>query len=511
MKSELRFYASILLKRLPIVVLVTGLATALAAYVAVTLPATYRAEALLLVEAPQIPDDLATSTVQNNAPEQLDIIQQRLLTRANLLDIANTMNVFPDRGAMVPDDVVDKMRANTSFRSTFGRDRATTLTVAFSAESPETSAAVVNEYVTRVLNENVRLRTGLAEQTLDFFQQEVARLGEDLSRQSARILEFKNRNIGALPEGMDYRMSRQSMLMERRSQLERDQSAVRDMRDRITQIFQATGQLPGSVQERMSPAQQALMEARRELETARSIYSDTNPRVRVLIARVAQLEREVSASSGLAPTNGGDPSTALFDLQMSELDARETAINEQLTLVTQELAQLEEAIARTPENAIALQALERDYENISARYNAASQRLATAAVGERIELTSKGQRITVLRQAVVPRAPTSPNRPLILAAGIAAGLGLSGALVVLLELLNRTIRRPADLTRALQISPLGTLPYISTSSETVKRRGAVLAVVALFAVGIPAGLYFLHVEYMPLDLLADRAMSRIGL
>jgi uncharacterized protein involved in exopolysaccharide biosynthesis len=510
MKSELRFYISILLKRLPIVVVLTALATALAAYVAVTLPASYRSEALLLVEAPQIPDDLASSTVQNNAPEQLDIIQQRLLTRANLLDIANELNVFPNRASMVPDDVVDLMRANTSFQSAFGRDRATTLTISFTAQDPTTTATVVNEYVTRVLEENVQLRTGLAEQTLDFFEQEVARLGEDLSRQSARILEFKNNNIGALPEGLEYRMSRQAMLMERRSQLERDLSSVQDMRDRITQIFQTTGQLPGSAQERMSPSQQALLEARRELETARSIYSETNPRVRVLVARVQQLEREVAGVSGSAEASG-DPTTALFDMQMSELDAREAFINEQLTLVSEELAQIEEAIVRTPENAITLQALERDYENISIRYNAATQRLATAAVGERIELTSKGQRITVLRQAVVPREPTSPNRPLIVAAGLAAGLGLSGALVVLLELLNRTVRRPADLTRALQISPLGTLPYIATSTETVKRRGALLALVALLAVGLPAGLYLLHVEYMPLDLLANRAMSRIGL
>lgn len=510
MKSELRFYASVLLKRLPIVVVITGLATAVAAYVAMTLPATYRAEALLLVEAPQIPDDLATSTVQSNAPEQLEIIQQRLLTRANLLDIANELNVFPDRGSMVPDDIVDLMREKTDFDAKFGRDQATTLNIAFSAENPSTTAAVVNEYVTRVLDENVKLRTGMAEQTLDFFEQEVARLGEDLSLQSARILEFKNQNIDALPEGMDYRMSRQAMLMERRSQLERDKSSVQDMRDRITQIFQATGQLPGSPEERMSPTQQALIEARRELETAKSIYSETNPRVRVLTARVAQLEREAAGVAGTEATSG-DPSTALFDMQMSELDAREAFIDEQLKLVVDELTQIEDAISRTPGNAITLQALERDYENISARYNAASQRLAAAAVGERIELTSKGQRITVLRQAVVPREPTSPNRPLIVAAGLAAGLGLSGALVVLLELLNRTVRRPADLTRALQISPLGTLPYIPTSSETVKRRGAVLGVVALLALGVPAALYYLHVEYMPLDLLADRAMSSMGL
>jgi capsule polysaccharide export protein KpsE/RkpR len=297
--------------------------------------------------------------------------------------------------------------------------------------------------------------------------------------------------------------------MERRSQLERDKSSVADMRDRVSQIFEATGQLPGSQQDRLSPAQQALIEAQRELETARTIYSDSNPRIRVLTARVQQLEREVAGTTGVE--TAGDPGSALFEMQISELDAREAFIDEQLALVTAEIESVEAAIGRTPANAVTLQALERDYENISARYNAATQRLATAAVGERIELTSKGQRITVLRQAVVPREPASPNRPLIMAAGLAAGLGLAGSLVVLLELLNRTVRRPADLTRALEITPLATLPYIATSSETVRRRGALVAVVALFAIGIPAALYILHVQYMPLDLLADRAMSRIGL
>jgi uncharacterized protein involved in exopolysaccharide biosynthesis len=297
--------------------------------------------------------------------------------------------------------------------------------------------------------------------------------------------------------------------MERRAQLERDRSAIADTRSRITQIFEATGQVPGAPEASMTPAQRELRSARDDLESARALFSDQNPRVRMLIARVEQLEREVAQTAGVE--TGLDPMQAMFNLQMSELDARESFVEEQLRLVTEELEGIEDALARTPSNAITLQALERDYANISARYDAATSRLATAAVGERIELTSKGQRITVLRQAVVPREPASPNRPLIILGGIAAGIGLACGLVVLLELLNRTVRRPADLTRALQITPLGTVPYIATSGETVRRRGALLAVVALLAVGVPAGLYLLHVEYMPLDLLADRAMSRIGL
>jgi hypothetical protein len=75
------------------------------------------------------------------------------------------------------------------------------------------------------------------------------------------------------------------------------------------------------------------------------------------------------------PDRPSTPATrpqALFEMQMSELDAREAFIDEQLELVTGGARRLEDAISRTPANAITLQALERDYENISARYNAAT-------------------------------------------------------------------------------------------------------------------------------------------
>jgi hypothetical protein len=63
---------------------------------------------------------------------------------------------------------------------------------------------------------------------------------------------------------------------------------------------------------------------------------------------------------------------------------------------------LEDAIARTPLNAITLQGLERDYENIRVQYDSAVARLAQASTGERIELTSRGQRITLIEAANVP-------------------------------------------------------------------------------------------------------------
>ena len=60
----------------------------------------------------------------------------------------------------------------------------------------------------------------------------------------------------------------------------------------------------------------------------------------------------------------------------------------------------------TAQNDIELDSLQRDYENIQARYNAAINNLNQAQMSERIETTAQGQRISVIENANVPRVPS---------------------------------------------------------------------------------------------------------
>ena len=169
------------------------------------------------------------------------------------------------------------------------------------------------------------------------------------------------------------------------------------------------------------------------------------------------------------------------------------------------------SISRTPANAIALDGLERDYENIQNQYNNSVNRLAQAQTGERIELLSKGQRVTVVEQATVPNTPTSPDRPKIAAAGMLGGFALAGGIFVLFELFNNAIRRPKELTTALGITPFAVLPYMDTVQAKRRRRTlwVVLAVGLLAA--IFATLWAIQTYYLPLDLVFRRLIDRIGL
>lgn len=511
MTQEIRYYLSIVLRRLPFAIPIVVIGALASAYYAMSLPPIYRAEALLLVEQPQIPSNLARSTVDDNAPEQLEIIEQRLLTRENLLDIANEFDVY-DVAQISPDQVVDRMRSNTSFRRSFGRDRATTLRVNFEHADPRIAATVVNEYVTRVLQENVSLRTNIAEETMNFFEQEVERLSEELDIRAGRILEFKNQNLSALPESMNYRLTRQSSLSERRTQLEREKESLERQKARLQDIFAATGRVQPPESQSLSREERQLIDLRQDLEVARSIYSDQNPRVRMLVSRIEALEANLTEQPGAADAaqSATNPQEAMLNLQVGEIDTRIGVIDEELEGIADELERLEESIAKTPANSVTLEALERDLSNTRSQYDAAISRLATAATGERIELTAKGQRISVLRQATTPREPASPDRQRIFLMGLLASMAAAGGLIVALEFLNHAVRRPSDLTKGLGITPIATVPYIITDGEVMRRRGLAIGSVAVIAIGLPAALYLVHVEYLPLDLLADRAIARLG-
>lgn len=511
MNSDLSFYFSVFLRRFHYFALVAAVVSAAGIATAYLLPTKYYSEALLLVEPPQIPENLAASTVRTVPEEQLQILQQRLLTRANLIDIANKLNVYQSEGPLFPDEIEADMRAATIFRIQVGRDQASLVRIGFESANAQTAAAVVNDYVTRVLNSNAELRKGRAEDTMQFFEQEVERLAADLAAKSAAILEFKNGNIDALPDNLGYQLSRLDAVRQRISDIDRQIIALGQQRERLILVFNATGVSGGAIDTR-SPEQQELARLKAQLATSITVYSEQSPQLRVLRQKIEQLEALVAdqVDNSVDPNRPNNTAVTMLDVQLDQIDTEIEQFKAERASLETEVVRLEANIEATPTNANALETLQRDYQNIQAQYNTAIDRAAVAATGERIELLSKGERISIINPPVVPREPASPNRILIAIMSILGGIGAGAAVVLLLELLNRSIRRPIDLTRSLGIVPLSTLPVMRTPGEVARRRTVMAGVIMTSTAGIVAGIIFLHTQVIPLDLLVDRAVEKLG-
>lgn len=517
MNLDFRFYWALLLRRMPVMLLFVLVCSGLGVVTALQLPETYTTSARLLVEAPQIPERMVASTVQTDAIEQLDIIQQRLMTRANMIDIANRFSVFEDIRRMEPGKVVSDMEDASTIRRSAGRGQATLLTISFVARSPQTAADVVNEYVTLILQDSTETRSEQVTRTLQFFQQEVQRLGEDLDSQNVAITVFKGENADALPEEQSYRLGRQALLQERLGRIERDISSAETQQREIISIFENTGQVRAApVQTSRTPEEEQLIAAQAALEFALATYSDTNPRVVQLRAQIARLEAVVAdqASGQLPQADEAEqvsPQEALFNATLAEIEIRLVTLRAEETATRAELETLQQAISRSAANGIQLSSLERDFESIQGRYNAAVNNLNQARMSERIETTAQGQRISVIEYANVPQVAAGPNRPLIAIAGLAVGLALAGGYFLLLEALNRTVRRPAELTSRFNIIPLATIPYMESRQHRFARRAGMIISVLVVVTGVPLGLWYIDTYFQPLELLVQKVLDRVSL
>jgi polysaccharide biosynthesis transport protein len=229
--------------------------------------------------------------------------------------------------------------------------------------------------------------------------------------------------------------------------------------------------------------------------------------VRVVQARIEELEEAVRSEQ----ESGGNDVLTEFERRIEEIEeeiARQAEIRAESEA---EISALQQTIDETTVTSVRLQELERELSYVRSQHDQVARQLARAEMGERIELLARGQRITILEQAIPPRSPDSPNRPQIAMAGVGGGIAAGLGLIALLEFLNRSIRRPVEITKRLGITPIATMPLLRTRRQIMLRRGIILGVLAVVLLGVPLALWGLHTFYLPMDLLIERFLQRTGL
>jgi polysaccharide chain length determinant protein (PEP-CTERM system associated) len=500
----------VFLRRLPYFLVVAALISAVGVTLAAILPPTYRSEASILVEPQQISGELVQATVEVNPYEQAQIIARRIMTQPNLTALAERVGLYAGEPEMTPSamaaDIAERIEfigftpAGTQINRVPG---ATVIGVAFEAEDPQFAVRGANELVNLVLAENVRLRTDRAGGTAAFFQAEADRLRAAVEAQSARIAEMKTANVDALPDSLAARRAQQEREQERLLALEREEAALRNQRATVVWVFERTGRT--TAQADLSPEEEELAALKSELLQQRSIYAAGSPRIRVLESRIGALESlvEEQRAARVVPDADGNaaPPPSELEVELAPIDDRLEFIAAEKAGIQATLAALDASIQATPANEMTLAGLERELANLSDQYETARTRLNEAMVGERMEVMSKGERFTLVQPPTEPTSPDRPNRVLIAGAGVVGGLGLGLSLVLLLEMLNRSIRRPVEIFDRLGVQPFAAIPYIRTRRERTLRRRAIAAALFLALVAVPLGLWAVHSFVAPLDLM----------
>ena len=114
--------------------------------------------------------------------------------------------------------------------------------------------------------------------------------------------------------------------------------------------------------------------------------------------------------------------------------------------------------------------LTRDYETGQKRYGDLLAKKNESKMQGDLERGQQGEQMTLLNPASLPDKPTSPNRLMFAAGGLAAGLGLGLGLALLLELKDRSIRTEDDLAAIVDLPILVSLPWVGNRRPKRSRK-----------------------------------------
>ena len=198
---DLQQYLAILRRRLAYLLIPFVLIAAVGGTVVMLLPPVYLAEGKILVESQQIPTDLVRPTIIATANERIQVIEQRIMTRDNLLAIVEKFHMFPSlRNKLSTTQLLDHMRQRTHISpyelnpTSRGTGLTIALTIGFEYEQPEIAMRVTNELITLILAEDARNRASRAQETTKFLAQEAQKLESALGKIDGQIADYRRKH-----------------------------------------------------------------------------------------------------------------------------------------------------------------------------------------------------------------------------------------------------------------------------------------------------------------------------
>lgn len=309
--KDLRDYIDAFRRRRTLVLVIFTTLFVISLLAAFLWPPTYRSTATILIEEQAIPSDLVRSTITTYAWQRIQTISQRVMTRANLLEIVDKHKLYQGKRAFeTNEEITARMREDIKLEPVSagvidprsGRPTAATIafTLSFDGENPAVTQRVASELTTLYLNENIKSRTEKVAETYDFLTSEADKLDQQIAEYEAQLAVFKEKNANRLPELKDFNMQQ----MDRTEEQLRDvQNELRSLEERkayieaqLTQV-QPSGPVFSSDGQPVLNTEARLKSMKTEYAVATAKYSPEHPDVIKLKREIEGLEKQTGPVS----------------------------------------------------------------------------------------------------------------------------------------------------------------------------------------------------------------------
>ena len=328
------------------------------------------------------------------------------------------------------------------------------IAVEFKGSDPKSAAAIANAFVQAYLDTNLDLRVAPAREYTTFFDSRAKELRETFEKAQAKLSAFqREKGILVSDERLDVETGR---LNELSAQIVAMQALSADSLSRQAQVARSGDQMQEVLTNSLVSglkAETSRLEAR--LQELNSRLGENHPQVVETKANLTEVRRRVEAETRRV-TGGVGVSNQINRQREAEIRGAFEAQRVKLL--------------RMKETRDELAILQRDVESAQKAYDSVLGRLTQTNLESQTTRTNIG----ILNPAIEPAKPSSPRIALNTMLAVVLGAMLALAAVMLMEMIDRRVRRAEDIVQMLDLPVIGTMPRPlrvgSTRAQLIPRR-----------------------------------------
>lgn len=437
-------------------VIIPALIGVVAAVAAIFLiPPVYRANAVMLVQSPQLPTDVIGTADLDVVDRRIARIREQITARPELFALIERHGLYDSERKSDPlSEVIKDMRDAITLTPTqasgpdIGSGQKTiAFELAFDYREPTATQAVVQDLMNRILQLDASGNVEQATNTVQFLTDQAKGLESQINDLQGKISAINARNGGVLAGGNMIVAGASGSYDVQIASLQRDNQSLVQQRN-VAQTSDVRDPIVSAAEQRLA--------------AALAVYSETHPDVIVAKQNLAQAQELAKSNTRKIPVDVIDQQIAFNNSQIAALRAAKAGEQAQVS------AQLSSQ-ARAPLVQQQIADLQQSLTAVNEQYKEVQTRLLAAKAGVRAEDEQMSERLSVVEPPVIPDSPSKPNRLMLALGGIGGGLALGIMIAFAIELFLRPIRGPAALQNIMGAAPLGVIPVV-TAKATKKRK-----------------------------------------
>jgi capsular exopolysaccharide synthesis family protein len=355
------------------------------------------------------------------------------------------------------------------------------LEMTYRSQNPLLTSSLLNAVSEVMVKENAEAFRSDARSVRKFLETDLPKKRAELAQAEAAESQYKQTNsVVSLPDQTETLVTSLASLEEQERALSAQLQEAK-ARDSSLQRTTDTGTLKNTYaavrtgqDEEIKSLRVKLAELEAEVAISRSRLKENHP---VLLNQLEQ-RNSVRALytqklSGLLPNNSSsNPSNIASDEVSQELatklilnETERSGLESKLAVVRSDRAELQTRLTQLPLREQALAGLTRQRTEAASSVELLQRKLEEARIAE-AQLPSN---ISIIDKALPPAKSNWPSKPIVLIIAIAAGTILTIGIMLLLELLDNTLRNATEAEQLVKLPVLGVLPILPTTSLSLKK------------------------------------------